>query len=314
MATLRQGVSTEHTLAISDLAATQYGVFAVGQLAELGVTRRWLDNLVRRNVVRRVGSGVYAMTGSPATWHQQLQIGLLVLGDGSWVSHRAAAKLLGLDRTKDSEPVEFTTLRAARNRACPYRVHSTTSMPPLDHVPVDGLRCTSGTRTVLDLAHARVTRTALEAAIDSAVRLGWSSPIAIATRLAEFRGPGRYGSPLLDRLMVEAGGHTMLERRFLELVRRAGLPRPLTLVIHQRNGNTVARVDFLFEPYGVVVETDGKLGHSSSSERAKDAQRRGELEDLGRRVYQYTWEDVTARPGYVERTLTERLHRAGWPR
>jgi very-short-patch-repair endonuclease len=230
------------------------------------------------------------------------------------VSHLAAAKLLGLDRTKTGEPVEFTTLREFRSRSCPYTVHTTISMPRLDYVEVDGLRCTSGTRTVLDLAHARVPVARLEAAIDSSVRLGWSAPLVIVSRLAEFRGRGRYGSPLLDRLLIDSGGHTMLERRFLELMRKAGLPRPRTQVVHKRDRTTVARVDFLFEAYDVVIETDGQRGHASPAERAKDAQRRGELQDLGKRVYEYTWEDVTARPAYVERTLIERLHTAGWRR
>jgi hypothetical protein len=307
-------VTAEHTAAISNLANVQHGAFATGQLDDLGVTSRWVENLARRGVIRRVARGVYVVSGSATTWHRHLQIGLLALGEQSWVSHRAAAKLLGLDRTKDTEPVEFTTPRSSRNRACPYPVHSTIAMPPLDHLTIDGLRCTSGTRTVLDLAHARVPVTQLEAAIDSAVRLGWSAPLAITTRLAELRGPGRYGSRLLDRLLIDSGGHSMLERRFLELVRRAGLPRPRTQVIYQQGGTTVARVDFLFDPYDVVIETDGRRGHSSPGERAREAQRRGELQDLGTRVYQYTWEDVTTRGSYVARTLTERLHAAGWRR
>ena len=42
-------------------------------------------------------------------------------------------------------------------------------------------------------------------------------------------------------------------------------------------------------------------------ERARDAQRRNELQDIGRRVYEYTWEDVTERPAFVTRTLLQRL-------
>jgi hypothetical protein len=99
----------------------------------------------------------------------------------------------------------------------------------------------------------------------------------------------------------------MLERRFLSIVRKAGLPRPLTQVIHRRDGKTVARVDFLFDPLGVVIEVTGRHGHSSPAERRSDAQRRNELQDVGRKVYEYTWADVTERPDYVERTLRARL-------
>jgi len=193
-------------------------------------------------------------------------------------------------------------------------VHTSVEIPLIDQVDVDGFRTLSATRTILDLARARASRPRLEAAIDSAVRLGLTSPVALRDRLAERRGPGMWGVRLLDDLLVESGGHSMLERRFLGLCRRAGLPRPATQVIHRRDGATFARVDFLFEPYGVVVEVSGQLGHSSPRDRARDAQRRNELQDVGRKVYEYTWDDVTTRPAFVERSLIARLHEAGWRR
>ena len=117
---------------------------------------------------------------------------------------------------------------------------------------------------------------------------------------------------MLDELLVDAGGHTILERDFLRLMRLGGLPRPRTQVIHRRDGTTYARVDFLFELYGVVVEVSGRKGHSSPTERQIDAQRRNELQDAGRRVFEYTYEDVVARPNHVIATMTQRLRAAGW--
>jgi very-short-patch-repair endonuclease len=106
----------------------------------------------------------------------------------------------------------------------------------------------------------------------------------------------------------------MLERDFLRLMRLGGLPPPRTQVIHQRSGSTYARVDFLFEPYGVVVEVSGRKGHSSPTERQVDAQRRNELQDAGRKVFEYTYEDVSRRADHVITTMTQRLHAAGWTR
>ncbi len=146
------------------------------------------------------------------------------------------------------------------------------------------------------------------------MRFGLTAPLVLDQRLSELRGPGRWGARMLDRLLVDSGGHTMLERRFLTLVRQAGLPRPRTQVIHRCDGRTVARVDCLFEPYDVVVEVTGQEGHSAPSHRRNDAQRRNELTDIGRTVYEYTWEDVTERPAYVRNTLTARLEMAGWRR
>ena len=178
---------------------------------------------------------------------------------------------------------------------------------PLDRVDVDGFRTLSATRTVIDLAHARRGVSRVEAAIDSAVRLGLSSPLVIATRLETLRGSGRWGCRLIDYLLVDSGGHSMLERRFLQLVREAGIPRPITQAIHRKGSRHIARVDFLFQEENVVIEVSGRLGHTTPTERARDAQRRNELQDIGRRVYEYTWDDVTQRSEMVTRTLKERL-------
>ena len=57
----------------------------------------------------------------------------------------------------------------------------------------------------------------------------------------------------------------------------------------------------------MVVEVSGQHGHSSPSERARDAQRRNELQDLGVRVFEYTYHDVIERSEMVHRTLRIRL-------
>jgi hypothetical protein len=98
---------------------------------------------------------------------------------------------------------------------------------------------------VIDLARLLVKQTLLEAAIDSAVRSGRSAPLVIVARLAELRGPGQWGARMLDKLLLDSGGHTLLERRLLQLVRQAKLPRPRTQVVHRHGATTFARVDFL---------------------------------------------------------------------
>lgn len=181
------------------------------------------------------------------------------------------------------------------------------ALPRIDCVTLAGFRCTSATRTILDLAHARVPTVRLEAAIDSAVRSGSSSPVVIERRLAELRGRGRFGTPRIDALLPDSGGHTVLERRFLELVRRAGLPRPATQVVHRRGARTFARLDFLFADCGAVVEVSGRLGHASDAERARDAQRRNELQVIGRRVFEFTARQVFDRPDEVGDFLAREL-------
>jgi hypothetical protein len=298
---------------IAAIAAAQFGVISTSQITSLQISRSKLRTLLERGSLVAEAPRVYAVVGSPYSWQRSLMAGLLCLGAQSWVSHKAAAALHGFDRTP-REPIEYTVRRERRGLEVPFVVHTTAKLPPIDVVTIDVFRCISATRTVIDLARARVGRYRLEAAIDSSVRSGASSPLVLAERLTELRSSGRWGVRLLDQLLLDSGGHTMLERRFLELTREAGLPRPTPQVVFRRDGRAFARVDFLFEAYRVVVEVSGRRGHSSPAERARDAQRRNELQDVGRAVYEYTWEDVTTRRDYVARTLTERLHRAGWRR
>jgi very-short-patch-repair endonuclease len=253
----------------------------------------------------RLGVRVLRVAGSTSSWEQQLMAGLLNLGPSAVVSHRAAAALHGFDGF-GRVPIEFTVPRALRNRGPSWNVHSTRRIEQLDRDRVGPFACTSASRTIIDLA-AQAGASELSRAIDSAVREGLSSPTFLRHRLRQLRGRGRRGVRLLDQLLTDAGGHTPLERAFLELVRRAGLPRPNCQQIYRKDGKTVARVDFSFEPSPVVVEVSGRRGHSTDTERAKDARRRNELQALGLIVLEFTREDVFERAAYVVETLRRHL-------
>ena len=291
---------------LTNLAADQDGVVTTAQLRVVGISTWQQNRLVADGVIHRIAPRVYALRGSPDTHRRRLRAGLLCLGERSWVSFEAAAALHGLDRS-DPRAVEFTIDRGRRPAIVPFVVHTTTRLRPIDQVVVDGLRTMSATRTVFDLALARAHPRRIEAAIDSAVRLHLSSPEVILRRLEDLRGSGRWGCLRVEEMLTDAGGHTMLERRFLELVREAGLPRPRTQVVFRSGDRHVARVDFLFDRLGVVVEVSGQKGHAAPSDRLRDAQRRNELQDLGYRVYEYTYDEVVKHSAFVRNTLRVRL-------
>ena len=270
---------------IAALARNQDGLITDAQLRANVPTDWQRRQLFRGGWLERVGPRTHAVAGAPRSHRFELRRGLLILGEYSVVSYEAAAALHQFDRPIPCA-VEFTVQRRAR---------------PVD---VGGFPTTSATRTIIDLAHARAPRPRVEAAIDSAVRLGLSAPHTIERRLETLRGSGRWGCQLIDDLVIDSGGRSILERRFPELVRRYGFPRPLTQVVHRKGARHVARVDFLFEEQQIVIEVSG---HSSSSDRVKDAQRRNELQDLGAQAFEYTYADVTQRSEMVARTLRERL-------
>lgn len=171
-------------------------------------------------------------------------------------------------------------------------------------------RVTTASRTILDLA-AVLDADRLGGAIDSAARLGLSSPGYLARRLASLRGRGRSGVRLLDEVMLDSGGHSWLERRYLRLMRERGLPRPACQAVHSRGGTFVARVDFDYRPAPLVVEVAGRRGHTSDADRARDARRRNELGLLGIQVIDFVTTQVIDDPDYVVATVADRLAMLG---
>ncbi len=291
---------------LAQIATRQDGLISTSDLRARSFSARARAKLVSSGWLVLIAPNVYAVAGAPDTHRRRLRAGLLSLGEHSWVSYEASAALHRLDRSR-TDAVEFTVPRAQRRHSRQFRVHTTQWMPPIDRVEIDGLRATSAARTIIDLAHARAHPARVEAAIDSAIRLGLSAPHALARRLETLRGSGRWGCRLIDRLLEDSGGHSPLERRFLELIRTAGLPRPKTQAVFKKGNRHIARVDFFFEAAKVVIEVTGRLGHVSDAERMRDAQRRNELQDLGLTVYEYTSTEVFDHPGIVADSVRERL-------
>jgi very-short-patch-repair endonuclease len=164
-----------------------------------------------------------------------------------------------------------------------------------------GVRTTTATRTIIDLAASRHPADSIEKAIDSAIRLRLTSIPRLTRRMAEL-APGRSGIQLLRELLLDSGGESFLERRFLRLTRSARLPRPTCQVVYATNGRAM-RVDFEFTHTNVVVEVSGRLGHTSDRDRQKDACRRNALQQLGKTVLEFTTVDVLSSPDYVLATL-----------
>jgi very-short-patch-repair endonuclease len=295
-----------------DLASRQHGALADRQLRVLGVSSRAQRGAIERGVLVGIAPGVVVVAGSADTWHRRLQVGLLVLGDGAFVSHEAAAALLGLDGSH-AGAVAFTVPRQhRRQRLTGVDVHTTNLIGPHDVLTIQGFPCASATRTVLDLAASRAPPSRVAAAIDSAIRLRLSAVPVLTERLAHVRG--RRGVRTLDRLLLDSGGESVLERTFLALVRQAGMPRPQTQHRVRADARHVARVDFVYTEHRVVIEVSGRLGHSNPADRDRDAQRRNELQDLGYCVYEYTWSHLTRRSGWVIATLQQRLASQSWAR
>ena len=89
-----------------------------------------------------------------------------------------------------------------------------------------------------------------------------------------------------------------LERRFLPVARRAGLPRPQTG--RRLNG---FRVDFYWPDLGLVVETDGLRYHRTPAQQARDRLRDQAHATAGLTTLRFTHAQIAHDGGHVRVTL-----------
>ncbi len=289
---------------ITELATPQRGLLTGAQARAAGLSSAQLSHRVLRGNLVRLGGGVLAIAGVELTWERLLLAALLAAGPGAVVSHRSAACVLGFDGF-DHGPVEVTVPRQ-RRPAMPARakLHRALRLEPIDVVTVPPLRLTSGARTIIDLA-TLATEHQLTAAIGSAIRDGWTSEAFLRRRFQALRGPGRHGAALLSSVLDGPVGDSELERRFLRLVERGGLPRPTT----QRTfrGDRTIRVDAIWERHRLVAEVMGHRFHCTALDLQRDAQRRNELQAIGLDVLEFTAHAIGREPEQVIEMLRRRL-------
>jgi hypothetical protein len=290
---------------LAAVAALQRQIFTREQALDAGLSLSAIGRRERSGFFIAHGPRTFHFVGSSLAWRDSLHAGLLDLGDGALVTARSAAALHGLDGFEEG-PLQFLVPSGRRRRRVIGRVSSSPSIGPLDRASVHGLAVTSGTRTVLELI-GRVSERELGNALDSALRRGLTSPAMLLRRLDELGRQGRRGVVAFDRVMASAGVQSWLERQFLYLVEQAGLPRPTLQRTYRCDGRHIARVDFDFEPWPVLVEVGGRRGYLSADERRRQEHRRNELQLLGKVVYFFTTEDVAEDPAYVLATIRRAL-------
>jgi very-short-patch-repair endonuclease len=177
-------------------------------------------------------------------------------------------------------------------------VHRRGGLSALDHRIQSGIPVTSPARTLADLS-GRLHESQLEAAINEADKLDLVDPSALREALEEMSG--QHGVPALRRLLdrqLFRLTDSDLERRFLRLVRKAGLATPRTRT--HLNG---FRVDFFWPDLGLVVETDGLRYHRTPAQQARDRRRDQVHTAAGMTTLRFTYAQVRFEAAAVREVL-----------
>ncbi len=305
--------SIEQLMAIT---AGQLGSFSRAQAYAAGMSDFQLSNRVKSGFLQRCGPHTFSVAGNPSSPKAALRALMLDVGEPCWVSGPTAAALHGFDGFALRKPYHLLVERDRNVRRMGALVHSTVVLDPIDREQIGEFAVTSPARTLIDLARF-VTCADLTRALDSALRDGGTTEGQLHRRIVALRSSGRFGVPKLIAAISGAeiirGGHSWLEREFLQVVAAAGLPRPSTQQVLAKAANRFVRVDCRFPGTMVVVELLGYEFHRTKAQLARDSERLNALLIKGFEPYQFTYDQVVREPFQLVETLTAALARSTRP-
>jgi very-short-patch-repair endonuclease len=298
---------------VLERAEEQFGVVTRAQALSAGLSEDQTDYRLAQGRFEILFPSTYRVAGSPNTGRQRAMAALLWLGSNAAVSHLTAATLLRLDGCR-TQQLHVTVPRRERRRAATdlLTVHRATTLPWWDCVTVDGLRCTSASRTLVDLAPS-LDAEALEVAFESARRMGLTSARGLERSASQLLAASRRGAPAIRELLghQREGDRALqyrLEVKTERLLRAGDLPRLERQVVVGPY-----RIDFALPPLLYGIECEGFDYHGSRLAWKRDKRRTSFLEAQGWQLTFVSWDDVTLRPQETLQRVSLALDRAAVP-
>ncbi len=222
----------------------------------------------------------------------------LSCGTTAALSHWSAGALIGIANEKRQIEVSVRTCTKRGLRGDGVLVHRRVGLRGEDIGLWDGIPATTPIRTLIDLA-ATSGPDLIERLVNEADRLDLVEPPALRDALDAYRGQrgvARLREVLDPRFFRPT--RSGLERRFLRLVERAALPRPLT-----RAWVNGFEVDFFWPDLGLVVETDGARYHRTPDRQTRDRRRDQAHTVAGLTQLRFTGAQIDLEAPYVVDTL-----------
>ena len=244
-------------------ASAQDGVLSHEQARAAGLSDDQIKHRCRTGAWHRVVVGVYVIAGSPDTPRRRARVAYLACAHADGVvSHLTAAAVHGLGPYSLLPHVVVPRSASVRCRAA--KVHRG-SVPIVDRAWRDGLRVTSVSRTLVDLAGV-LDRPSFEEFVDAALCRKLASADSALAALGR-AGPRRCGARLLGDVLevwtprIEPG--SVAEVRLLRQLAELGITGlvPQHDVVDEA-GEFVARLDLAAPDKRRGFEYDGVETHS----------------------------------------------------
>jgi hypothetical protein len=222
-------VGVNNDLELIDIANRQHLLITRDDVTVCGLSsQQWCDR-VEDGTWLPMAERVFRHRATPLTWELRVRAAAMSLGRNAALYGPTSAQWWGLDGF-DGNQVEFVVPRIRRSLDPSVQLHTTRRWSTADLISHGGVRTTSAARTIIDLAESGASVVLIEKAIDSAIRLRLTTIPRLTKRMTEL-APGRSGVRLLREILLDSGGESFLERRFLRLTRAARLPRPACQVV-----------------------------------------------------------------------------------
>lgn len=269
---------------VTELASVQGGIVGREQLETLGIEEWRIDNWLKARRLHVWYRGVYAVGHRAVGALGRRKAAQLAGGEDAALACQTGSDFLGV-KPYASAAIHIW-VPGQRGRAI-YGIvpHRFADMVEADIEVVDGVRTTSAMRVLVGMAHTWDVDQIIRA-FDRTEELRMFDLRSLEDLMA--RRPARPGSPRLRlvREMYEGPepSLTELEKRGMQLIRKAGLPRPKAQ-FHTSEG----RVDFYFPEAAMILEMDSFRWHRQRSRFEGDRSRDLEHMAQGMATPRVTW-------------------------
>lgn len=275
--------------------------FSRAQMLSAGLTPDQVRHRVRTGRWVPLRRGWYVEAGTDPGPTGRVVAALGRVADGAVASHLSAAELHGLPLLRPPGAAVWLT---SPDRGGPVArrglVVAAAALRPDEVLELAGVRCTTLSRTAIDLARRWPLADAVTV-LDAVLRRGTSREELWAAVLRADHWPGALRARRAVRL-ADGRSESPLESLSRVRLHQQRLPAP-DLQVEVRAHGRRYRSDFGWAEAGVLGEADGLAKYADLQALVREKRRQADLEEQGFVLVRWTWSEIDRTPALVARRI-----------
>jgi hypothetical protein len=281
-----------------------HDIVAIPTLIALGLSRDYARVQVDARRWQRVHRGVYCAYTGPLTFESRCAAAIAACGETAVLTGATALTIYGLPGRDDGivhVVVDHSAAAPALSGICVTR---STTLTDRSRVIRRGLPVTKIDRSLVDYSLRSPARA--EGVLTEGVQRGFTTPVRLRACIFAMGHIPRRRLLLHITHQIEGGDRSAMERRFMRLVAKAGLPKPVQnhpLVINGRR----LWLDACYPGLRIAIEIDGRAYHLFAEDWENDLARQNLLMLDGWLVLRFTSRAIRDRPDEVVAQIREAI-------